>query len=80
MIATDEAANVDSCSFTVTVNDDDVPVPACAVSGNQAELPTRAAPMYTPIIPGMAVPRITARPLAILRSPTTCILLLQPPA
>jgi gliding motility-associated-like protein len=36
MIATDEAANVDSCSFTVTVNDDDVPVPACAVSGNQA--------------------------------------------
>ena len=36
MIAEDEAGNIDSCSFTVTVSDDDAPVPTCAVSGNQA--------------------------------------------
>ena len=35
MVAQDEAGNIDSCSFTVTVADDDVPVPSCAVAGNQ---------------------------------------------
>ena len=35
MIAEDEAGNIDSCSFTVTVSDDDTGT-ACAVSDNQA--------------------------------------------
>jgi phosphatidylethanolamine-binding protein (PEBP) family uncharacterized protein len=80
MIATDEAANVDSCSFTVTVNDDDVPVPACAVSGNQAVTTNTGCTYVHPdnTWDGSATDNCSA--LAILRSPTTCILLLQPPA